>query len=52
VICNDPASKDKGNGVVYKADELARAWFTNAGGVAYVIRGPAYPPTTTAATGY
>jgi hypothetical protein len=52
VICNDPASKDKGNGVVYKADELARAWFANAGGVAYVIRGPAYPPTTTAATGY
>jgi hypothetical protein len=38
VICNDPASRDKGNGVVYKADELARAWFTNAGGVAYVIR--------------
>lgn len=40
VICNDPASRDKGNGVVYKADELAKAWFTNAGGVGYVIRRP------------
>jgi hypothetical protein len=39
VICNDPASKDKGNGIVYKADELGKAWFDNAGGVAYVIRG-------------
>jgi hypothetical protein len=37
VICNDPASRDKGNGVVYKADELGRAWFKNAGGVAYII---------------
>jgi hypothetical protein len=45
VICNDPASKDKGNGVVYNADELAQAWFANAGGVAYVIRGPAQPTT-------
>jgi hypothetical protein len=49
VICNDPASKDKGNGVVYKASELATAWFTNAGGVGYVIRKssrPATAPTT------
>ncbi|WP_428939033.1 C39 family peptidase [Fontivita pretiosa] len=38
VICNDPASRDKGNGVIYKAEELGRAWFTNAGGVGYVIR--------------
>jgi hypothetical protein len=37
VICNDPAHREKGNGIVYKADELARAWFQNAGGVAYVI---------------
>ena len=53
VICNDPASKDKGYGVVYKADELAQAWFANAGGVAYVIRGPAQAmsvPTTAPAT--
>lgn len=40
VIVNDPASKDRGDGVVYKADELARAWFQNAGGVAYLIRSP------------
>lgn len=39
VIVNDPASRDKGNGAVYKADELGRAWFDNAGGVAYIIRG-------------
>ena len=38
VIVNDPASRDKGNGVVYKAHELATAWF-GAGGVGYVIRG-------------
>jgi hypothetical protein len=37
VIVNDPASREKGNGVVYKAAELGRAWFDNAGGVAYVI---------------
>jgi hypothetical protein len=36
-IVNDPASKDRGNGVVYKSGELARAWFVNAGGVGYVI---------------
>ena len=40
-IVNDPASIQRGNGIVYKADELARAWFDN-GGVGYVIR----PPTT------
>jgi hypothetical protein len=38
VICNDPASRERGNGVVYKADELGRAWFENSGGVGYVIR--------------
>ena len=32
-----------GNGAVYKADELARAWFDN-GGVAYVIRRPGGTP--------
>jgi Peptidase_C39 like family len=36
-IVNDPASKDKGHGIVYKANELERAWITNAGGIAYVI---------------
>ncbi len=37
-IVNDPASREKGNGVIYKSDELARAWFQNAGGVTYVIK--------------
>jgi hypothetical protein len=37
VIVNDPASRAKGNGVIYKADELAKAWFENSGGVGYVI---------------
>lgn len=37
VIVNDPASKEKGDGAVYKADELARAWF-GCGGVGYIIR--------------
>jgi hypothetical protein len=40
VIVNDPARRDKGNGVVYKASELAHAWFDN-GGVGYVMRKPA-----------
>jgi hypothetical protein len=40
-IVNDPASKDRGNGVIYKASELGKAWFENAGGVAYIIRKPA-----------
>jgi hypothetical protein len=39
VIVNDPASRLKGDGVVYKADELAHAWFGN-GGVGYIIRKP------------
>jgi hypothetical protein len=39
VIVNDPASRERGNGAVYRADELARAWFDH-GGVAYVIRRP------------
>lgn len=39
VIVNDPASKERGDGVVYRADELSRAWF-DRGGVAYVIRRP------------
>ncbi len=47
VIVNDPASRDKGNGVVYSAGELARAWFDN-GGVGYVIHGAL--PTNLAAT--
>ena len=37
VIVNDPASRDRGNGAVYRAGELARAWFGH-GGVGYVIR--------------
>ncbi len=37
VIVNDPASRDKGDGVVYKASELGNAWF-GAGGVGYIIR--------------
>lgn len=43
VIVNDPASRDRGNGAVYKADELARAWFDH-GGVGYVIRRPGGTP--------
>jgi hypothetical protein len=51
IICNDPASRDKGNHVIYKANELARAWFDH-GGVGYVIRGktPAVASSTTAPT--
>lgn len=41
LIVNDPASKDRGNGVVYKADELANAWLRNTGGVGYIIARPA-----------
>ena len=37
LIVNDPASRDKGNGAVYKADELAKAWFAH-GGVGYIIK--------------
>jgi hypothetical protein len=36
VIVNDPANR-KGNGAVYKADELAHAWFGH-GGVGYVMK--------------
>lgn len=36
-IVNDPASKDRGEAIVYKADELANAWFGGSGGVGYVI---------------
>lgn len=39
-IVNDPASRQRGEAVIYKSDELARAWFINAGGVGYVIRAP------------
>lgn len=50
VIVNDPARKEakkgkpNGDGVVYQADELARAWF-DRGGVAYIIRRPPAPAT-------
>lgn len=39
VIVNDPANLDRGEGAVYKADELARAWF-DKGGIAYIVRAP------------
>ncbi|HEX5242514.1 MAG TPA: C39 family peptidase [Tepidisphaeraceae bacterium] len=39
VIVNDPARKEKGNGVVYPADQFAKAWFDH-GGVAYVVQRP------------
>ena len=39
-VVNDPASPSRGEGVVYKADELSRAWLDH-GGVGYVIRRPA-----------
>jgi hypothetical protein len=42
VIVNDPAKREKGNGVIYKADEMAKAWFDN-GGVGYVIEKPKRP---------
>lgn len=40
LIVNDPASKDRGNGIIYKADELANAWLVNTGGVGYIIKRP------------
>jgi hypothetical protein len=43
VIVNDPARRDKGNGVIYKPEELAKAWFNN-GGVGYVITKPTTAP--------
>ena len=42
-IVNDSASRTRGNGVIYKADELARAWF-DKGGVGYVIQRPSAVP--------
>jgi hypothetical protein len=48
VIVNDPASRDKGNGVIYKANELAKAWFENSGGVGYVIHPAAKEATAQA----
>lgn len=45
-IINDPASREKGDGVIYKATELEKAWIgtgsgtAGSGGVAYVIRPP------------
>ncbi len=49
VVVNDPASRAKGNSVVYKASELAAAWF-GAGGVGYIVRprgAPRIPGGTT-----
>ena len=43
-VVNDPASRERGEAVVYDADELARAWFDNAGGVGYVIARPSAGP--------
>ncbi len=40
LIVNDPASKERGHGIVYKADELAHAWLVNTGGVGYIIKKP------------
>jgi len=39
VIVNDPGSIERGEAVVYNADELANAWFAK-GGVAYIIKSP------------
>ncbi|MDB5322046.1 MAG: Arginine/ornithine antiporter ArcD [Phycisphaerales bacterium] len=39
LIVNDPASRLHGNGAVYKADEMAKAWIAH-GGVGYIIRKP------------
>ena len=36
-VMNDSASKAKGEGVVYRSEELARAWLRH-GGVAYIIK--------------
>jgi hypothetical protein len=49
VIVNDPANKEKGNGVVYKPQEFAKAWF-DQGGVGYVIERPNDNVPTTAPT--
>lgn len=39
LIFNDPASREKGGGAIYKAGELAKAWFAH-GGVGYIIGKP------------
>lgn len=46
IIVNDSASRDRGEEVVYKPDELAAAWF-DKGGITYVIGGelPEWVPT-------
>ena len=36
-VMNDSASKERGEGIVYRSEELARAWLRH-GGVAYIIR--------------
>ena len=36
-VMNDSASKARGEGIVYRSEELARAWLRH-GGVAYIIR--------------
>ena len=36
-VMNDSASKTRGEGIVYRSEELARAWLRH-GGVAYIIR--------------
>ncbi len=48
LIVNDPASRDRGEGVVYVAEELANAWW-GRGGIAYVIGAdiPEWVPTYT-----
>ncbi|HEX8912336.1 MAG TPA: C39 family peptidase [Humisphaera sp.] len=50
VIVNDPARREKGNGVVILPGEFAKAWFDN-GGVGYVIRKPERATTPAAADG-
>ncbi len=42
-IVNDPAFREGGDGIVYAADELARAWLGH-GGVGYLIGPPAPRP--------
>jgi hypothetical protein len=36
-IVNDPASREKGDGAIYKAADMEKAWL-NHGGVGYIIR--------------
>lgn len=44
-VMNDSASKTRGEGIVYRSEELARAWLRH-GGVAYII-----PPMETGSEG-